>query len=61
MNKKQKVNQMAQALQQVTLQERSTTQRPEYSSWLQELRVKAREAEEEELAELEWLAARRAG
>jgi hypothetical protein len=35
--------------------------RPEYASWLQELRASARRAEQEELAELEWLATRRAG
>ena len=53
---------MAQVALQESLQERSTLSvRPEYSSWLQELRVKAREAEQEELAELEWVARRRAG
>ncbi len=47
---------------QILLQsEQAQSQRPEYSSWLQELRANARRAEEEELAELEWLATRRAG
>lgn len=35
-------------------------QRPEYSSWLQELRANTRKAEQEELEELESIAVERA-